>query len=853
MRSDAEPAVETRSPFGELLREFRLAANLSQETLAEQAGVSVSGISALERGARRAPHRDTVALLATALELPAADRRRLQDAAVRISTPRQRPNHPVGGGRSAEQHVPLSLTSFHGRTGELRELAEALSEYRLLTLVGPGGIGKTRLALEAARVVGDRFRDGVCYVELAPVSDQRLVVQRIASTLGIAARGRDSEPSIAWIAQLIQKRVLIVLDNCEHLLGSAAIVSQQILERCPDVRILTTSREALRIGGEFVVRVDPLAVPATSDDRSATLADVRASPAAALFLDRARHVAPTFKLGDDPAACQTLAEICTRLDGMPLAIELAAARMNALTLAALLRSLDARFHILTTGPRTALPRHQTLRALIDWSHDLLSEPERRVFHRLGIFAGGWTLEAAQTVCAGDAASPNELLVILSSLVDKSLAVADSTSNSLRYGMLETTRTYALERLSDDGERDSTGRRHAEYLRGLLQRTNSLWGKVPLATWLAPLECELDNLRAALRWSIGERHDPALGVQIVVEQSPLLEALSLAREGIRWCENALTAFPAAIPAILEAPLQLTLAKSYGAEGCHEEAIGPAMRSAQLYRTLPETSTLRRLSVRACLANSLMTAGFSLAAVRRYEESSAAADEAVVLARLEPHAGLLSWALVGKSFSVEDVAGRRALLDEALRLGRSFPSGYPFDGLALIGLALAEFDAGDIELARSYAADAADNYRSSGLYENIACWAVCITAMTACLGGDYDAAIVYAREGFSVFRGARLFLLMDLVQVIANVLTLRGRPQDAARLTGACEAHYADWGTRFSCTQTLYDRTIVLLHTDSSSVDVDAWLSEGRSWSFDEAIAAALEFERRSQLSTSTSYG
>jgi predicted ATPase/transcriptional regulator with XRE-family HTH domain len=853
MRSDAEPAGETRSPFGELLREFRLAANLSQETLAERAGVSVSGISALERGTRRAPHRDTVALLTSALELPAQDRSRLQAAAAHTSVPRQRGIRAAGDGGLADHHLPLPLTSFHGRARELCEIAEAIAEHRLVTLIGAGGIGKTRLGLEAARGISERFSDGVRYVELAPVSDSAFVVQRIASTLGIAFRDGPSEPNNAWIVQLVEKQLLIVLDNCEHVLDAAATVTQQILERCPDVRVLATSREALRIGGEYVVRVDPLAVPATSADRPSTLAEVRASPAATLFLDRARLVAPSLMLGDDAVACQTLADICARLDGMPLAIELAAARMNALTLATLLRSLDGRFHVLTTGARTALPRHQTLRALIDWSHDLLGESERRVFRRLGIFAGGWTLEAAQTICTDDAVSPGELLVILSSLVDKSLALANLTPNGIRYSMLETTRAYALERLSDQGEREPAARGHAEYFRDFLCRNNTRWGVLPIAEWLAPLECELDNLRAALGWCVAEGHELVLGTTIAMAQQPALEALSLAHEGISWSKRALAALSVNPPAVLEATLQSLLARSYAAEGYHEQTVGPAMRSAALYRTLSEPLMLGVLSPRACLALSLAFAGFALAALRRPGEAADAATEAVVLARMEPHVSILAWALIAKSFSAGDIAARRALLDEALGLSRSFPSGYTFEGLALIGLAIAEFDAGEIDLARLYSADAAEHYRRTGFYENNACWAICNASMCACLAGDGDCAIAYAREGLADFRGGRLFFLIDLVQVIANVLTLRGRPRDAARLTGACEKVYADRGNRLSCAQAVYDRTIALLREGSSSLDVDGWLTEGQGWSLEEAIDAALEFEQRSQRSASTSYG
>jgi predicted ATPase/transcriptional regulator with XRE-family HTH domain len=853
MRSDAEPAGETRSPFGELLREFRLAANLSQETLAEQAGVSVSGISALERGTRRAPHRDTIALLASALKLTSADRSRLQDAATRISTPRQRGVPATGEGRAARHHLPLSLTTFHGRTQELRALADAISAYRLVTLIGTGGIGKTRLALETARTIAERFPDGVWCVELAPVSDPSFVGQRVASTLGIAVRTATSESNNAWIEQLAGKQLLIVLDNCEHLLDAAAAVTQQILERCQNVRVLATSREALRIGAEYVVRVDPLAVPAAAADRPATLAEVRASPAATLFLDRARHVAPALKLSDGAAACQTLADICTRLDGMPLAIELAAARMNALTPAALLRSLDVRFHVLTTGSRTALPRHQTLRALIDWSHDLLNEPERRVFRRLGIFAGGWTLEAAQTICTDDAVTANDLLVILSSLVDKSLVVARPTSNSIRYQMLETTRAY----VSDGGERDSTARRHAECFRVLLRRNNALWGTLPMAAWLVPLKCELDNLRAALGWTIGEGRDVLLGVAITVAQYMALQPLSLGQEGFQWCERALAALGKDTSPAFEAPLTFVLAKLYTDEGYVGRSLEPAMRAVELYRRLEEPSTLRELTTRECLAYALAYAGCALWTLGRCQEADRAASEALALAgtdlaRPQPHVGVYIWALVVKSLSITDIKSRRALLEQALTRSRAFPSGYVFEGLALIGLALAEFDAGDVERAEHYAADAADYYRSIGLYVNNRCWALCIVSICASLLEDHDAAIGYAREGLITFGKARPMNVASLMLVVANALVKQGHARDAARIIGAWEAcTVAQF--RSGDAQALCHRTVAQLRKDSGNLELEAWLAEGRGWTLDEAIAAALEFDQRSQPMASTSYG
>jgi transcriptional regulator with XRE-family HTH domain len=281
MRDEGEPAGEGRSPFGQLLREFRIAARLSQEALAERAGLSTGGISVLERGARLAPHRDTVSLLAQALELPAADRARLQAATARPSVPRRREIRAADDGQIGVHNLPLSLSSFYGREEETAALSVSVSERRLVTLVGIGGVGKTRLALETVHALIERYSDGVWYVELAPLSDPGLVAPRIASTLGMAVRYSGTEPSSAWIAQLVNKHLLIVLDNCEHVLDAAAAATELILERCPGVHVLATSREALRIRGEYVVRVDPLSVPAASAGRPPELSDLRASPAEA--------------------------------------------------------------------------------------------------------------------------------------------------------------------------------------------------------------------------------------------------------------------------------------------------------------------------------------------------------------------------------------------------------------------------------------------------------------------------------------------------------------------------------------------------------------------------------------------
>jgi predicted ATPase/DNA-binding XRE family transcriptional regulator len=689
MRNDAEPAGDSRSPFRSLLRELRIAANLSQETLAELAGVSVSGISALERGTRTAPHRDTVALLAAALDASAAERVRLDAAALRASGPRRREPQTRDAERRINHNLPLSLTTFFGRDEEVQAVAKALTEHRLVALTGTGGIGKTRLALETAHTVGKHFSDGVWYVELAPLADPGLVAQRIAMTLGGTARHSDAGRSTAWITQLLDKQLLIVLDNCEHLLEASAVVTQQILERCPAIRILATSREALRIGGEYVVRVNPLPVPQARGGQVPAHSDLRGSPAIRLFLDRARHVAPTLKFPDEAGTWQELGSICARLDGMPLAIELAATRMTTMSLSMLSRGLAARFQLLTNGTRTALPRHQTLSALIDWSYDLLSAVEQRTLRRLAVFSGGWTLESALAVCADDDLGETGLLGVLSSLVEKSLVFVDAgTAANARYGMLETARAYALDRLRTEGEREPTARRHLDYFWDLIRRSNASWGDVPLVAWVASLQPELDNFRTALQWAVVERNDVELGAMLAVAQQTVLESSSLDQEGWRWCELALeTLGPNPAPA-LEAPLQLALANYYMRDARYQRCLDAALRSATLYETVTRPSTRRKLSARGCRATALAIASHALTALHRYDEAARVGSEAFAVARRESETMVLIWALQS-SANGADSATRRTALAEALALSRDFPPGYYFEGVTLLCLGITEF--------------------------------------------------------------------------------------------------------------------------------------------------------------------
>jgi predicted ATPase/DNA-binding XRE family transcriptional regulator len=417
--------------FGEVLKGARLARGLSQEALAERAGLSREAISLLERGGRLRPRRDTVALLARSLELSLAELERLEASLVE----RQRSVGRVGTARQESAGLPVRLTSFVGREREIAEVRELLLASRLVTFTGTGGIGKTRLALEVAEMSRAQFPDGVCLVELATLTEPDLVPHVVASSLGV--REVPGQPILRTLARVVgESRRLFILDNCEHLLESCARMAEALLQACPHLQLLVTSRAPLRIGAEVVWRVPPLAQPPLS---LLGVEDALDAEAIRLFVERAGAVHSGFAL--TPASARSVSEICRRLDGIPLAIELAAARVAALTPEQIARHLNDRFRLLTTGSRTALPRHRTLRAIFDWSHDLLSENERVLLRRLAVFAGGWTLEAAETVC-GDRVAPTqdgdrprpetlsrslssgEVLELLLELVDKSLVLVE---------------------------------------------------------------------------------------------------------------------------------------------------------------------------------------------------------------------------------------------------------------------------------------------------------------------------------------------------------------------------------------------------------------------------------------------
>lgn len=416
---------------------------------------------------------------------------------------------PLRSLESLPNNLPLQLTSFIGREADVAEIEELLAHHRLVTLLGSGGVGKTRLSLQVGANLLDRYPDGVWFIEFAPLSDPSAVIETIAAVFNVTMQS-DRPVIDSLVACLRTKHALLIFDNCEHVVAQAARAADAILRGAPKVRILASSREALGVQGERALRVASLSLPPTEERLTAQSA--RSYGAIGLFCDRASAADRRFALTDEN--CETVAEICRQLDGIALAIELAAPRVKVLSVEQLASRLNQRFRLLTGGSRTALPRQQTMRALIDWSYDLLSETEKTVFRRISVFTGGFSLDAAGEICADDAIEPWDVLDLLSSLVDKSLVATDLAGSEQRYHLLVSMRQYAFERLDETPELLTIQRKHAEYFTKLALDAGERWAKVPTSQWIAPLDREFENFQTTLQWALHEQRDPKLGMDLI---------------------------------------------------------------------------------------------------------------------------------------------------------------------------------------------------------------------------------------------------------------------------------------------------------------------------------------------------
>ncbi len=804
--------VSSSSDFGRLLRYHRLAAGLSQEALAERARVSANGISALERGHRRTPQRETLALLGAALAL-SEEQRPAFEAAAHSSLDRRHggPSVTVASWPGAAAGVlPLALTRFVGRVTELEEIAALVRAHRLVTLTGAGGVGKTQTALQVASTMRDAEEVAVAFVGLAPVADPALVTVVIASALGV--RQAPSLPLLETLVDSLKnKTLLLILDNCEHVIAQAAIVAESILSGCPLVRVLATSREPLRGAGEYAYRLPPLASPPVDATRTLTAASASAYGAVALFTDRACAVDHHFALTDESAPI--VGEICRRLDGIPLAIELAAARMNVLSLNGLNEKLDDRFQILTRGERTALTRQQTMRATIDWSYDLLSAREQEFFERLSVFGGGCTLEAATGVCTIDGEGDLDEIDLIASLVSKSLLIAELLHTEQRYWLLESSRQYAREKLAARGEWECVARRHASFYVELAERLECEWDTRPESEMLSRTKAELGNWRAALDWTFGKQGDVILGQRLATTRRVIWRGFTLA-EARHWVRAASELVDERTPPDLVARLALAQAHS-AAYFCEDKVLLAASERALMrYREIGDVLGMAR-------AQSL--AGAALVHLGRFAQGEALLRDALAAARTlgNRHLEFATLSNLGSALSgAGDFGAARAHLTEALELSEAGVDHFK----VTLDLALCEYEAGDPKsglrllaelLATNYASHSISSPQAAenNISENNIAMALVNMAEFLVALGRYDEARVQANEALEFARASQLDMIVEECLEHLAVVAVLGPQSDSRCKSDDYEGAAADPRVRQRSAQAAGARGMRLANSQS----------------------------------------
>jgi predicted ATPase/class 3 adenylate cyclase len=723
-------------------------------------------------------------------------------------------------------NLPLQLTSFVGREREVAEIAGLLGEHRLVTLVGSGGVGKTRASLQVGANLLDTYGDGVWFIELAPLANGDYIPSALAQALGTTLQA-DGEPLEKLIRILKAKRALLIFDNCEHVVEHAARTISAILQACPNVRILSSSRQGLRLSGEALYRMPSLGVPSENGGPSSAL-QWRTYAGMLLFVERALAVDNRFALSDENAPI--VADICRRLDGIPLAIELAAARVKILSPRQLRDRLDERFRILTGGRRDVLPRQKTLRALIDWSHDLLDDRERTLFRRLGIFVNGFTLEGATVVASGPELEEFDVFDVLASLVDKSLVLAEPQGDALRYRLLESTRAYALARLDEARERTHLAIRHLQYLRDLFIGLRAEAERTGRETELVEaLKTELEDVRSALDAREAESEADARG-WLLASIGARWDVIGLAAEGLARCE---TVFVRSIldPQVL-VNVCMTFADLQTANYDTARAYELAVESVALARATGDDQTI--VAALGTLARAALFA-------YKLDESEAALDEAEshampsasLRARLLSTRGIL-YTFRGDFENAAEI--REQILAQQRAIGQEW-------GIlvALSNLAECEYHLGRtqraIELSREIVESRSSVWDRTMMGNTLANLAGYLAA-----ANEFPETLSTAREGI------RLFAPTDIDQVsvaiclehAALAFAAIGDVQRAAKLEGFVEPAFARHAFSREYTEiTTHDRLMDLLREALSRDQLERFLQDGAALSPEAAAVLVLE--------------
>ncbi len=731
-------------------------------------------------------------------------------------------------------NLPHRLTALVGRQIDVAAISALLRTSRLVTIFGTGGLGKTRCALQVGADVLELYRDGAWFVDLAPVADPALVANAAASVLGVR-ESASTNITDTLVAHLRQKQLLVILDNCEHVVASSAELAAKLLEGCPNVSVLATSRETLRIEGEDVYGLPPLSMPAHTAHLTAH--DAVGSEAVALFVARAQAKKRAFALSDANAA--DVAEICRHLDGIPLAIELAAARINVLTPRELVQKLDERFRILSGGDRTALPRQQTMRALIDWSHDHLDESERRVFRRLACFAGSFTADAVADVCAADDLDDLDVLERLASLVEKSLVVSDSGTDQTRYRLLESIRAYANEKLDAAGEAVEVRRRHARVYVDRAERLKTDYESKPLGAWLQTTEPELENLRAALTCAFAPDGEVLVGQRIAATLDRLFMT-SASVEALRWVEKARARVDDGTPREIVAQLALAEASLTAVLNRFRPALAAARFAREIFTELADDRGI---------ADADRVAGRCL--VRLGEIATA---EPMLQAVLATYRRLGVERIGGVLRDLAVISGMRGDLSGAREcFGRSlavFRAGGDEENAALTAgaLAEAEFQCGNAEDALAHAEQGLATMCAKGRDRMVAAFEGNIAAYLNALGRNALAAERAARS-LAVARDVEAGVCVTFaLQHLAAARALDAGSsiedvEESLRLLGYVDARLHDLdAVREFTEQHEYDQALAHVKSRIDAERSRALLDDGAGWTEETAMAMVPAVER-----------
>ncbi len=731
-------------------------------------------------------------------------------------------------------NLPGQLTSFIGRKKEIDEIKKLVAAHRIVTLTGSGGAGKTRLSLHVGAECLNQFSDGVWFVELAPVTDPTLISQTLLSIFNL--REDSHRTALEVLTDYLRaKTLLLMLDNCEHLIEACARTSESLLRACPKIKILASSREALGIAGEVPYRVPSLATP--NPEHLPSLEKLSELDSIRLFIERAATAKSDFTLTKDNASF--VAQICFRLDGIPLAIELAAARVKMLSTEQITVRLDDRFRLLTGGSRTALPRQQTLRAMIDWSYSLLSEPEKTLFRRLAVFVGGWTLEAAESVCREES-SGIDVLDLLTRLVDKSLVFSEESTGEIRYHRLETIRQYSREKFFETDEVETIRDRHlAFYVKYAESAEEHLRGRARLA-WIHRLEAEQDNLRTAMEWGLARNPESALRIAASL---PLFWTTGgFSAEGFRWIQQALEHMEktgARAQPSLRAKGLSGLSFLYMSLGDNTNGRRVAEESVALFRQSQDKSGL---------AYSLFILSFPLEFLGERLQAEAALLESIAIARSEKNAFVLASSLNSLTRVTLDLHGdieaAERYADEAIRVseeGIEWTVAVAHEMKGIIALHRKDYDE-----ARTLIEKAINAYRENGASFNVIIAKSGLAHMERELGNYAIAQDLY-RETIVAFRdvgqnGAVAHQLECFGFIaLAQNQNKRSSPADerALQLFSAADALREKGGTPMTPDEQVYfDEQLKGLRNKLDKIQFDSIWSKGCTMTMEQAITFAV---------------